>query len=109
MVGDDFYHLVDVDPDDVFGDLPRFELLTTPSGRTRLARPDGVMDDGTWVLVKNLPRLRLTYQLRMLALLAASRHVRLDVHVPRGCEMSPTLADFVTTSGGTVRIVEADR
>jgi hypothetical protein len=62
----------------------------------RGARPDAV-DGDTWFLLKFVPRLRLTYQIRLLTFGAEQSGVRLVIRVPKGCRLSAPLRDFVRT------------
>jgi len=51
----------------------------------------------TWWLLKFVSRLRLTYQIRLLAFRAEHSRVRLVIRVPKGCRLSAPLRDFMKT------------
>jgi hypothetical protein len=70
------------------------ELRYTEHQVARGARPDAV-DGDTWFLLKFVSRLRLTYQIRLLALGAERSGVRLVIRVPKGCRLSAPLRDFM--------------
>jgi len=70
------------------------ELRYTKHQVARGARPDAV-DGDTWFLLKFVSRLRLTYQIRLLAFGAEQSGVRLVIRVPKGCGLSVPLRDFM--------------
>jgi hypothetical protein len=72
------------------------ELRYTEHQVARGARPD-VVDADTWFLLKFVSRLRLTYQIRLLAFGAEQSGNRLVIRVPKGCRLSAPLRDFVRT------------
>jgi hypothetical protein len=67
------------------------------------ARPDAVSDDKLY-LIKNLPNMRLTYQIRLLTFLAAERHERLIVIIPKSCRPSRDLQGFVKKNAAAITI-----
>ena len=60
----------------------------------RGSRPDAEID-GALLLLKNVPALRLTYQIRLLTFLATTRMKRLEIRVPKDCRPSAALQDFL--------------
>jgi hypothetical protein len=72
------------------------DLRYTEHQVVRGARPDAV-DGDTWLLLKFVSRLRLTYQIRLLALGAEQSGVRLVIRVRKGCRISAPLRDFRKT------------
>lgn len=74
--------------------------------RPRGSRPDATSDN-TWYLFKNVTRLRLTYQIRMLTFAATDAQRRLEIRVPEGCSLSQDLQDFVKTNRAAVRLAVA--
>jgi len=72
------------------------ELRYTEHQVARGARPDALSGD-TWWLLKFVSRLRLTYQIRLLAFRAEHSRVRLVIRVPKGCRLSAPLRDFMKT------------
>lgn len=65
--------------------------------RNNIARgchPDVVTDDRCY-LIKNVPLMRLTYQVRLLTHLAESRAVMLVIRLPAGSRLSRDLRRFV--------------
>jgi hypothetical protein len=73
----------------------------------RAARPDAT-DGGTWVLLKWVSELHLTYQIRLLTFAAAQSRTRLVIKVPKRCHLSPPLAEFVKQYKATVRVQRVD-
>jgi hypothetical protein len=63
-------------------------------------------DDSTWLLLKNVSTLRLTYQIRLLTFGAGETRRRLVIKVPRPCELSPDLKTFVRANKRVVKIEE---
>jgi hypothetical protein len=53
------------------------------------------VDGATWFLLKYVSRLRLTYQIRVLAFGAEQSRGRLVIRVRKGCRLSAPLEDFV--------------
>ena len=64
----------------------------------RTARPDAEAS-GKLYLIKNVRHLRATYQIRLLAVLAAESGRRLVLKVPADCRYSPSLRELVKASG----------
>ena len=62
----------------------------TPRG----TRPDAVTDDVAH-LIKATDQLRLTYQIRLLALMASQEGLRLEIHVRPETRISVPLTAFV--------------
>lgn len=69
----------------------------------RGARPDGENYDKLFLL-KNVSALRLTYQIRLLALRAVELKRRLVIQVPKACRVHPSLQNFITEHAQAVRI-----
>jgi len=68
----------------------------TRRGEPRCTSPDAV--DGTKVyLIKNVPLLRLTYQVRLLADAARQNALEMIIMIPRGSRASADLESFVAT------------
>lgn len=59
----------------------------------RAARPDAVKG-GRWYLIKNLPVMRLTYQVRLLAFMAQQNSARLVIVLPATALLSPDMRVF---------------
>jgi hypothetical protein len=59
----------------------------------RGAKPDAECNDA-YFLFKNVSSLRLTYQIRLLALRAKEKGRKLVIRVPTKCKVQPTLRDF---------------
>jgi hypothetical protein len=53
------------------------------------------VDGDIWFLLKFVSRLRLTYQIRLLAFAAEQSGVRLVIRVPMTCRLSAPLRDFL--------------
>lgn len=58
------------------------------------------------VLLKNVPILRLTYQVRLLTFRAGLEGKKLHVEVPKGCRLHPSLRDHVDAFPNLIRIVK---
>lgn len=69
----------------------------------RGARPDAVRNNRPY-LIKNVQRLRCTYQLRVLTALAGQSGQRLTVVLPKGARLSADLAQFVRDNKGAITI-----
>ena len=69
----------------------------------RGSRPDAV-SGRDWYLFKNVSLLRLTYQLRLLTLLASEEGSRLHVRVPEGYRLSADMRDFARGHKRVLRI-----
>ena len=68
-------------------------LRLTSHQVARGSRPDAVKDD-VWYLFKNVPLMRLTYQVRLLAFLATQNSARLIIILPAGAALSADLRSF---------------
>lgn len=75
---------------------------------TRHQIPRGARADaevgGKLYLIKNVPELRLTYQIRMLVYMAKSRGKTLIVQLPKGAKVHKTLRDFAREWDGLIKI-----
>ena len=72
----------------------------------RGARADAVQGS-KFHLIKYVPFMRLTYQVRLLAAQAAQASGTLIIHLPKGARMSSDLQEFVK-SARFVRVERAD-
>jgi hypothetical protein len=72
----------------------------------RATRPDAVDGDRCY-LIKNVPLLRLTYQIRLLAAMAEDRSMRLIVVVPPSAHLSEDMRRFVAAARRSVSIQRA--
>ena len=72
----------------------------------RGARPDAIHSNRMH-LVKNVERLRLTYQIRLLTALAADRGMSLVLHVPAWTRVSGDLRAFVAEHPRILKIERA--
>lgn len=79
------------------------ELTYRDGGSARASRADAI-DGDVWYLLKNVARLRLTYQIRLLTFAASEQGARLVIRVPRGCTPSRDLTAFIVAHGGLVRM-----
>jgi len=68
----------------------RYSAHQVPRG----SRPDAV-GSGSWYLIKNVPLMRLTYQVRLLAYMAQRNSARLVVVLPPGARVSKDMQAFV--------------
>lgn len=59
----------------------------------RGSRPDAVKD-GRWYMIKNVPLMRLTYQVKLLTFLAAKDSARLVIILPADAALSADLRSF---------------
>jgi len=73
-----------------------------PGPRPRAALPDAETADAVY-LVKNVSILRATYQIRLLAYLAAARGKRLVLKVPAACRFDPELAAAAAAPSSPIR------
>ena len=73
------------------------ELRYTPHQVPRGSRPDAV-NSGRWYLIKYVPLMRLTYQVRLLAYMAQQNSARLVVVLPPGARVSKDMRAFVRES-----------
>ena len=78
------------------------ETEPTPSPRPRGARADAETSD-TFYLIKNVPALRATYQIRLLAWQAAESGKKLVLMVPPGCRFDTALAGLIGAMGGQIQ------
>jgi hypothetical protein len=69
----------------------------------RGARPDAVRDNRPY-LIKNVVRLRCTYQIRVLTALAEQAGQRLVVVVPRGTRLTPDLTQFMRDHKASIMV-----
>jgi hypothetical protein len=67
----------------------------------RGAKPDAERFNVMYLL-KNVPKLRATYQIRLLAFKAVSEKKKLILTVPAHCEFSPLLEELIETCGKAV-------
>ena len=70
------------------------ELRYTVHQIPRGSRPDAVRS-GRWYLIKYVPLMRLTYQVRLLTYLAQQNSARLVVVLPRHARVSKDMRAFV--------------
>lgn len=69
-------------------------LRRTARGEPRCTSPDAV--DGNKVyLIKNVPLMRLTYQVRQLSVAAEQNALKMIIVIPRGGRVSADLKSFV--------------
>jgi hypothetical protein len=73
----------------------------------RGARPDAA-DGGSWVLLKWVSELHLTYQIRLLTFAAAQERARLTIKVPKRCRLSPPLSEFLKQHKRLVKLQRVD-
>ncbi len=69
----------------------------------RGSRADAI-DEARWYLFKKVSRLRLTYQIRLLTFGAGESGARLLIRVPKRCEVSAPLRDFLRDNKEFVRM-----
>jgi hypothetical protein len=67
----------------------------------RGAKPDAEKFNVMY-LVKNVRKLRATYQIKLLAFKAVDKKMRLVIRVPPDCEFSSSLQDLITACTGLV-------
>lgn len=79
------------------------EYRYTSHQTARGSRPDGV-SGSEWLLVKNVPQLRLTYQTRLLTFLASERGARLLVVVPRSTRLSRDMRAFIKRHSRVINV-----
>jgi hypothetical protein len=70
------------------------ELRYTVHQVPRGSRPDAI-SSGRWYLIKNVPLMRLTYQVRLLAFMAEQNSARLVLILPSAARVSKDLKAFV--------------
>jgi len=75
------------------------ELRYTKRRVPRATRPDAVSGKRCY-LIKNVPIMRLTYQVRLAAALAQQRSLRLVVVLPKRSRLSGDMRRFVATHRG---------
>jgi hypothetical protein len=78
------------------------ELRYTVHQVPRGARPDAV-GSGRWYLIKNVPLMRLTYQVRLLACMAQQNSARLVVILPPGARVSKDMRAYVRENAVTIQ------
>jgi len=64
--------------------------------------------NNTWLLIKVVPRLRLTYQIRLLTYGAHESGVRLIIEVPKKCVLSAPLRAFIKENKSVVKVERAN-
>lgn len=69
----------------------------------RGSRPDAVSGSKAY-LFKNVSELRLTYQIRLLTVLAAERKSRVVIRIPKSAQLSRDLRDFVKANAAVLEI-----
>lgn len=69
----------------------------------RGARPDAV-SGADWYLFKNVSKLRLTYQIRLLTFLATERGARVVIWIPKSALLSNDLRDFIKENSKVLAI-----
>ena len=79
------------------------EFRYTSHQVARGARPDAVSGD-KWYLIKNVPELRLTYQIRLLTFMAHERDVRLIVLLPASSRLSTDLRRFTKENAAVLKV-----
>jgi hypothetical protein len=67
----------------------------------RSSRPDAEKFNRMY-LIKNVSRLRATYQIRLLAFKAVDRGLKLILQVPASCEFSASLDELISNCTGSV-------
>lgn len=67
----------------------------------RCAKPDGEKFNVMY-LIKNVQRLRATYQIRLLAFRAVQEKRKLVLRVPASCEFDTSLEDLIERCGKAV-------
>lgn len=70
------------------------EFRHTAGQVPRGSRPDAVAP-GRWYLIKNVPLMRLTYQVRLLAYLAQQNSARLILVLPPSARVSEDAQAFI--------------
>ncbi len=73
-----------------------------PIPLARGVRPDAETSSSVY-LVKNVAMLRATYQIRLLAFLAAERGRQLVLQVPAACRFDAALAALLDAPGSAIR------
>lgn len=74
----------------------------------RGARPDAGDGGRTWILLKLVSELRLTYQIRLLTFGAGEQGRKLIIKVPRKCRISAPLRDFLKEHKSLVKLERVD-
>ena len=74
----------------------------------RGARPDAERN-GSLFLFKNVSSLRLTYQIRLLALRALETGGKLVIHVPANCNLHLPLRVFQKQHSKVIRIEKSEK
>ena len=83
--------------------MPDVEWRQTRHQVARGTRPDAQDGDRVY-LFKNVSTLRATYQIRLLTYMAARRGAVLIIEVPRYCEVMPSLARYLKSNRGHIRL-----
>ena len=78
------------------------ELPYTTRQVARGSRPDAVRSDG-WYLIKRVPLMRLTCQVRLPSCLAQQNSARLVVMLPSSAYVSEDMQAFVQASPVTIQ------
>jgi len=73
----------------------------------RGALPDAKSGDKIY-LIKNVSRMRATYQVRLLAFMATETRRKLVILVPKSCEIDQTLRELMKLLPKTVQISHED-
>lgn len=69
----------------------------------RGTRPDAITDDAFY-LIKRVPSLEATYQVRLLTYFAVKENKKLVIVVPSGFCAAPSLRALIDETGGTIRV-----
>jgi hypothetical protein len=77
------------------------EVKYTKHQVARGAAPDGERFNVMY-LVKNVPKLRATYQIRVLAFRAVEKKMKLVLRVPASCEFDDSLQGLIRVTGNAV-------
>jgi len=67
----------------------------------RSAKPDGERFNVMY-LIKNVQKLRATYQIKLLAFRAVDKKMKLVLRVPASCEFDSSLQDLIERCGKAV-------
>jgi hypothetical protein len=78
--------------------------MTPPPPRSgpRGSRPDAATASALY-LIKNVSRLRATYQVRLLAYAAREQGRQLVLVVPQSCQFEPGLRELIESHPGLIR------
>ena len=72
------------------------DLRRTARGEPRCTSPDAVKGNKVY-LIKNVPLMRLTYQVHQLSRVAEQNTLKMILVIPRGSQLSSDLESFVAT------------